>query len=124
MRDGMHSQHREESIRNPQPVVEHGAGDAMALAFVGFAIGALAHDRKFVDATFERALAQSASYELGPASGSTRDEPPLRNTMRKFDSRDCDEQASRFLRGDPACGTPRHAPRSRSFKKQDSEAKL
>ena len=94
MRDGLHPHHHEESIRDPQPVGEHGAGDAMALAFVGFAIGVLAQGRKFAGATFEREFAQNASHEFASASGSTQDEDLLRNTIRRFDSRDHDEHAS------------------------------
>ena len=71
MRGGMHPKNYENSIRHAHAAIEHGAGDAMALALAGFAIGIVAHDRGLASEAFERALALSPScalvYSLGSA---------------------------------------------------------
>ena len=74
MRNGMHPKNYENSIRHAHAAIEHGAGDAMALALAGFAIGIVAHDRGLASEAFERALALSPScalvYSLGCAVAS------------------------------------------------------
>ena len=71
MRGGMHPKNYENAIRHAHAAIEHGAGDAMALALAGFAIGIVAHDRGLASEAFERALALSPScalvYSLGCA---------------------------------------------------------
>ena len=59
----------EKSIRHAHAAIEHGPGDAMALALAGHTIGMVEHDRKLVDEAFERALALSASCAFVYAFG-------------------------------------------------------
>jgi TolB-like protein len=61
VRGGMHPENYEKSIHHAHAAIEHGPGDAMALALAGFTIGMVEHDRKLADESFERALALSAS---------------------------------------------------------------
>ena len=61
MRGGMRQEDFEKSIWHAYAAIEHGQGDAMALALGGFSIGMMAHDRKLADEAFEQALALSAS---------------------------------------------------------------
>jgi len=69
IRGRMASENREKSIRHAQAAIEHGPGDAMALALAGFSIGLVAHDRKLADEAFARALALSASCAFVYAFG-------------------------------------------------------
>jgi TolB-like protein len=68
---GMRPESREKSIRHAHAAIENGPGDAMALAFAGFTIGMVEHDRELADEAFERALALSPScafvYSFGCA---------------------------------------------------------
>ena len=70
MRGGMHPKNYENSIRHAHAAIEHGAGDAIALALAGFAIGVVAHDRALASEAFERALALSPSCALVYCLGS------------------------------------------------------
>jgi TolB-like protein len=68
---GMQPENYEKSIRHAHAAIENGPGDAMALAFAGFTIGMVEHDRELADEAFERALALSPScafvYSFGCA---------------------------------------------------------
>jgi Flp pilus assembly protein TadD len=66
VRAGMHSENHEKSIRHAHAAIEHGPGDAMALALACFSIGMAEHDRKLADEAFERALALSARAASPP----------------------------------------------------------
>ncbi|CCV11877.1 winged helix-turn-helix domain-containing tetratricopeptide repeat protein [Mesorhizobium sp. STM 4661] len=61
VRGGMHPENHEKSIRHAHAAIEHGPGDAMALALAGFTIGLVEHDRRLADEAFAQALALSAS---------------------------------------------------------------
>jgi tetratricopeptide (TPR) repeat protein len=61
VRGGMRPENYDGAIRHAHAAIEHGRGDAMALALGGFAIGMVAHDRKVAVEAFEAALALSAS---------------------------------------------------------------
>ncbi|MER9056824.1 MULTISPECIES: winged helix-turn-helix domain-containing tetratricopeptide repeat protein [unclassified Mesorhizobium] len=61
VRGGMHPENREKSIRHAHAAIEHGSGDAMALALAGFTIGIVEHDRSLADEAFAQALTLSAS---------------------------------------------------------------
>jgi tetratricopeptide (TPR) repeat protein len=67
----MHPENYEKSLRHAHAAIEHGPGEAMALALAGVTIGMMEHDRKLADQVFERALALSAScafvYSFGYA---------------------------------------------------------
>ena len=71
VRGGMRPENHDGAIRHAHAALEHGRGDAMALALGGFAIGMVAHDRKVAVEAFEMALALSAScafvYSFGCA---------------------------------------------------------
>jgi len=71
VRGGMRPENHDGAIRHAHAALEHGRGDAMALALSGFAIGMVAHDRKVAVEAFEMALALSAScafvYSFGCA---------------------------------------------------------
>ena len=69
VRGGMHPEHQAKAIRQAHTAIEHGLGDAMALALAGFTIGIVEHDRKLADEAFERALALSASCAFVYAFG-------------------------------------------------------
>ena len=69
LRGGMQRDNYEKSIRHAHAALEHGAGDAMALALAGFTIGMIEHDRKLMDEAFERALALSPSCAFVYAFG-------------------------------------------------------
>jgi len=70
VRGGMRPENHDGAIRHAHAALEHGRGDAMALALSGFAIGMVAHDRKVAVEAFEMALALSASCAF--ASGIRR----------------------------------------------------
>jgi TolB-like protein len=61
IRGGMQAEHREKASRHAHAAIEHGSGDAMALALAGFTIGLVEHDRRLADEAFAQALALSAS---------------------------------------------------------------
>lgn len=61
VRGGMNAENRAQSIRHAHAAIEHGSGDAMALALAGFTIGLVEHDRRLADEAFAQALALSAS---------------------------------------------------------------
>jgi TolB-like protein len=61
VRGGVRQENYDGAIRHAQAAIEHGRGDAMALALGGFAIGMVAHDRRVAFEAFEAALALSAS---------------------------------------------------------------
>jgi hypothetical protein len=52
MRGGMHPEDYEMSLRHAHAAIEHGPGEAMALALAGFTIGMMEHDRKLADQVF------------------------------------------------------------------------
>jgi hypothetical protein len=57
MRGGMHPENYEKSLRHAHAAIEHGPGDAVALALAGFTIGMMKHDRKLADQVPTRAIA-------------------------------------------------------------------
>ncbi|MBZ9797611.1 winged helix-turn-helix domain-containing tetratricopeptide repeat protein [Mesorhizobium sp. ES1-4] len=61
IRGGMLAEHREKASRHAHAAIEHGSGDAMALALAGFTIGLVEHDRGLADEAFAQALSLSAS---------------------------------------------------------------
>ncbi|MBZ9756332.1 winged helix-turn-helix domain-containing tetratricopeptide repeat protein [Mesorhizobium sp. ESP6-5] len=69
IRGGMLAEHRQKASHHAHAAIEHGSGDAMALALAGFTIGLVEHDRRLADEMFAQALALSAScafvYTLG-----------------------------------------------------------
>ncbi|TPL06156.1 transcriptional regulator [Mesorhizobium sp. B2-4-14] len=69
IRGGMLAQHREKSSRHAHAAIEHGSGDAMALALAGFTIGLVEHDRRLADEAFAQALSLSASCAFVYAFG-------------------------------------------------------
>lgn len=69
IRGGLDPAHRDASICHAHAAIEHGPGDALALALGGFSIGLLAHDRGLAIAAFEQALALSASCAFVYAFG-------------------------------------------------------
>ncbi|MER9234152.1 winged helix-turn-helix domain-containing tetratricopeptide repeat protein [Mesorhizobium sp. M0622] len=69
VRGGMDAENREKSIRHAHAAIEHGPGDAMALALAGFTIGLVEHDRRLADEAFTEALALSASCAFVYAFG-------------------------------------------------------
>ncbi|MGO9360561.1 MAG: winged helix-turn-helix domain-containing protein [Xanthobacteraceae bacterium] len=69
IRDGLRPENRDGAIRHAHAALEHGPGDAMALALAGFSIGMVAHDRKLADEAFAQALALSASCNFVCAFG-------------------------------------------------------
>jgi TolB-like protein/Flp pilus assembly protein TadD len=72
VRGGLHADNRTKAVRHAHAAIEHGPGDAMALALAGFTIGMVDHDRKLADEAFARALALSSScafvYSFGCVS--------------------------------------------------------
>ena len=69
IRGGMSAEHREKSLRHAHAAIEHGSGDAMALALAGFTIGLVEHDRRLADEAFSQALSLSASCAFVYAFG-------------------------------------------------------
>ncbi len=69
IRGGMSAEHREKSSRHAHAAIEHGSGDAMALALAGFTIGLVEHDRRLADEAFSQALSLSASCAFVYAFG-------------------------------------------------------
>jgi len=69
IRGGMLAEHREKASRHAHAAIEHGSGDAMALALAGFTIGLVEHDRRLADEAFTQALALSASCAFVYAFG-------------------------------------------------------
>jgi tetratricopeptide (TPR) repeat protein len=69
VRGGMNPADRLKALQHAHAAIEHGSGDATALALAGFTIGLLEHDRRLSEAAFAEALALSAScvfvYTLG-----------------------------------------------------------
>jgi tetratricopeptide (TPR) repeat protein len=61
IRGGMQAESRENAMRHAHAAIEHGSGDAMALALAGFTIGLVEHDRRLADEAFSEALSLSAS---------------------------------------------------------------
>jgi TolB-like protein len=61
IRGGLQAEHRDKAARHAHAAIEHGSGDAMALALAGFTIGLIEHDRRLADEAFSQALALSAS---------------------------------------------------------------
>jgi TolB-like protein/class 3 adenylate cyclase len=61
VRAGMRKENHDGAIHHAHAAIEHGRGDAMALALGGFAIGMVEHDRKVAVEASETALALSAS---------------------------------------------------------------
>jgi TolB-like protein len=60
-RGGLQAENHDKAIRHAHAAIEHGSGDAMALALAGFTIGLVEHDRALADEAFSQALALSAS---------------------------------------------------------------
>ncbi|TPK89492.1 winged helix-turn-helix domain-containing tetratricopeptide repeat protein [Mesorhizobium sp. B2-4-17] len=69
IRGGMMAGHREKASRHAHAAIEHGSGDAMALALAGFTIGLVEHDRRLADEAFAQALSLSASCAFVYAFG-------------------------------------------------------
>lgn len=69
IRGGMRAEHREKAALHAHAAIEHGSGDAMALALAGFTIGLVEHDRRLADDAFAQALALSASCAFVYAFG-------------------------------------------------------
>lgn len=65
----MLAEHSEKASRHAHAAIEHGSGDAMALALAGFTIGLVEHDRKLADESFSQALSLSASCAFVYAFG-------------------------------------------------------
>src|SRR5439155_26504641 len=61
IRGGIKAEHRDKAARHAHAAIEHGSGDAMALALAGFTIGLVEHDRRLADEAFAAALSLSAS---------------------------------------------------------------
>jgi TolB-like protein len=71
VRAGMRQENHDGALRHAHAALEHGRGDAMALALGGFAIGMVAHDRNVAVEAFETALALSASCAFAYSFGCT-----------------------------------------------------
>jgi TolB-like protein/tetratricopeptide (TPR) repeat protein len=69
VRGGMDPADRAKSVHHAHAAIEHGSGDAMALALAGFSVGLLEHDRVRADELFAEALALSASCVFAYAFG-------------------------------------------------------
>lgn len=69
IRGGLKAEHRDKAARHAHAAIEHGPGDAMAMALAGFTIGMVEHDRKLADAAFATALSLSASCSFVYAFG-------------------------------------------------------
>ncbi|QKD06337.1 winged helix-turn-helix domain-containing tetratricopeptide repeat protein [Mesorhizobium loti] len=69
IRGGFQAEHRDKAARHAHAAIEHGPGDAMAMALAGFTIGMVEHDRKLADAAFATALSLSASCAFVYAFG-------------------------------------------------------
>lgn len=69
VRGGMQAENRAKSIHHAHAAIEHGSGDAMALALAGFTIGLVEHDRRLAEETFAQALTLSASCVFAYAFG-------------------------------------------------------
>jgi len=69
IRGGMSAEHRQKSLRHAHAAIQHGSGDAMALALAGFTIGLVEHDRRLADEAFSQALSLSASCAFVYAFG-------------------------------------------------------
>jgi TolB-like protein len=69
VRGGMKPENHEKSIHHAHAAIEHGSGDAMALALAGFTIGIVEHDRRLADEAFAQALTLSASCAFVYAFG-------------------------------------------------------
>lgn len=69
IRGGLKAEHRDKAARHAHAAIEHGPGDAMAMALAGFTIGMVEHDRKLADAAFATALSLSASCAFVYAFG-------------------------------------------------------
>ncbi|TPL49820.1 winged helix-turn-helix domain-containing tetratricopeptide repeat protein [Mesorhizobium sp. B2-4-6] len=69
IRGGFQAEHRDKATRHAHAAIEHGSGDAMALALAGFTIGMVEHDRKLADEAFSQALSLSASCAFVYAFG-------------------------------------------------------
>ncbi|TPM06566.1 transcriptional regulator [Mesorhizobium sp. B2-3-11] len=61
IRGGMLAEHRQKASHHAHAAIEHGSGDAMALALAGFTIGLVEHDRGLANEMFAQALSLSAS---------------------------------------------------------------
>lgn len=69
IRGGLQAENHANSIRHAHAAIEHGSGDAMALALAGFTIGIVEHDRRLADEAFAQALTLSASCAFVYAFG-------------------------------------------------------
>ncbi len=69
VRGGMQPENHDKAIRHAHAAIEHGSGDAMALALAGFTIGIVEHDRRLADEAFAQALTLSASCAFVYAFG-------------------------------------------------------
>ncbi|ANT52827.1 winged helix-turn-helix domain-containing protein [Mesorhizobium amorphae] len=69
IRGGLQAEHRDKAARHAHAAIEHGSGDAMALALAGFTIGLVEHDRRLADEAFLQALGLSASCAFVYAFG-------------------------------------------------------
>ncbi|TPI70682.1 transcriptional regulator [Mesorhizobium sp. B3-1-8] len=69
IRGGLKAEHRDRAARHAHAAIEHGSGDAMALALAGFTIGLVEHDRRLADEAFAAALLLSASCAFVYAFG-------------------------------------------------------
>lgn len=69
LRGGLLPEHRDKAARHAHAAIEHGPGDAMAMALAGFTIGMVEHDRKLADAAFATALSLNASCSFVYAFG-------------------------------------------------------
>jgi|TARA_A100001391_G_scaffold63912_1_gene39826 TolB-like protein len=69
VRGGMHDENRVKAIVHSHAAIEHGSGDAMALALAGFTIGLVEHDHRLAEEIFAQALALSGSCVFAYAFG-------------------------------------------------------
>jgi len=69
IRGGMKAEHSDKAARHAHAAIEHGSGDAMALALAGFTIGLVEHDIGLADEAFSQALSLSASCAFVYAFG-------------------------------------------------------
>ena len=69
VRGGLNPENRLQALQHAHAAIEHGSGDAMALALAGFTIGLLEQNRRLADKLFSQALALSASCSFVYAFG-------------------------------------------------------
>jgi tetratricopeptide (TPR) repeat protein len=64
----MQRENYEKSIRHAHAAIENGPGDAMALAFAGFTIGMVEHDRELADEAFRASVGAQPILRLRDAA--------------------------------------------------------